>query len=269
MVNKNYFDFYGIELIEGTNFLENSTKEKHHIFNQSAIKSFNIENIDDAFITAYGNAKGNIIGIVEDFHFQKLDASISNLGFQLGEPEDFQYLFFKTEALSSSDVTALLSKVEKVWQEFIPDWPMEYGFQDQTLKELYEDEVRFSKIVILASIIALVIACIGLLGISIYSIEKRIKEIGVRKVNGAKIIELLALLNSSFAKYVFVSFIVSCPVSYLLVNKLFQNFAYKTELSWWIFAVAGLFTLSIALFTVSFQSYRAASKNPVEALRYE
>ncbi len=268
-VDKGFFDFYGIKFVEGTSFRENSMDEKHHIFNESAIRSFGIDNINSAFITSFNNASGDIIGVVEDFNFQKLEVSVTNLGFLLGNPEDLNYLCLKTDALSASALNKLIKNIEKTWDTFCPDWPMEYGFQDQTLNEMYEAEVRLSRIVILASIIALFIACIGLLGISIFTIERRIKEIGVRKVNGARNSQVILLLNKDFAKWVIIACIFSVPLAYYFLGKWLDNFAYKTPLSWWIFATAGVTSLTIALLTVSWQSWRAATRNPVESLKYE
>ena len=119
------------------------------------------------------------------------------------------------------------------------------------------------------SIIAILIACIGLFGLSSILLNKRTKEIGIRKVNGAKISEVIIMLNKDFAKWVAIAFVIACPISYFAMTKWVENFAFKTSLSWWIFALAGLLALGIALLTVSWQSWRAATKNPVEALKYE
>jgi putative ABC transport system permease protein len=134
---------------------------------------------------------------------------------------------------------------------------------------MYRSEERFAKTIGLFAVLAIVISCIGILGLAIFSSERRIKEIGIRKVNGAKISEVMTMLNRDFVKWVFIASVIAIPVSWYAMNKWLENFAYKTELSWWIFALAGLLALGIALLTVSFQSYKAAVKNPVESLRYE
>jgi putative ABC transport system permease protein len=119
------------------------------------------------------------------------------------------------------------------------------------------------------SILCIIVACMGLLGITLFMLEKRTKEIGIRKVNGARISEVLVMLNRDFVKWVAIAFVIATPIAWYAMHQWLQNFAYKTNLSWWIFALAGLLALGIALLTVSWQSWRAARRNPVEALRYE
>jgi putative ABC transport system permease protein len=136
-------------------------------------------------------------------------------------------------------------------------------------KNIYEKEFKLMKLIIVASLLSIIMAALGLFGLSYYFIGKRIKEIGIRKVNGAKTIEILQLLNQDFIKWVIIAFIIAAPTAYIVMTKWLQNFAYKTTLSWWVFAIAGFTVLLIALITVSWQTFRAARRNPVEALRYE
>ena len=145
----------------------------------------------------------------------------------------------------------------------------QYTFLTDEIETLYQKEKRLSQIYIIFTIIAFLISATGLFAISLYDTRKRTKEIGVRKVNGAKVSEILALLNKDFLKWVAIAFVIACPIAYYVMYKWLENFAYKTNLSWWIFALAGLLALGIALLTVSWQSWRAATRNPVEALRYE
>jgi putative ABC transport system permease protein len=137
------------------------------------------------------------------------------------------------------------------------------------LQEKYSAEIYLRNLTFLFATLAILIAMLGILGMSVFSITKRTKEIGIRKVNGAKISEVLVMLNRDFVKWVAIAFIIATPIAYYAMNKWLENFAYKTNLSWWIFALAGLLALGIALLTVSWQSWRAATRNPVEALRYE
>jgi putative ABC transport system permease protein len=159
--------------------------------------------------------------------------------------------------------------VESVWNTFSNEWPFEYYFLDQTLDNLYKADRTFSKVFLLLTLLSVFIGSLGLFSTSIFIAEMRTKEIGIRKVNGAKIMEILAMLNKDFVKWVAVAFVIATPVAYYAMSKWLENFAYKTELSWWFFALAGLLALGIALLTVSWQSWRAATRNPVEALRYE
>jgi putative ABC transport system permease protein len=159
--------------------------------------------------------------------------------------------------------------VQKLFNEVNPGEPFEYTFLADDIEAMYQKEKRLSEIYILFTIIAYSISSLGLFAISLYDTRRRTKEIGIRKVNGAKISEILAMLNKDFAKWVIIAFIIAAPVAYFAMHQWLENFAYKTELSWWIFALAGLLALGIALLTVSWQSWKAATRNPVEALRYE
>ena len=142
-------------------------------------------------------------------------------------------------------------------------------FYDDFFQSMYEKEEKLASSITLFSLIAIVLTCMGILG-QIFMISlNRVKEIGIRKINGARVSEVLVMLNRDFIKWVFISFVIATPIAYYAMNKWLENFAYKTDLSWWIFALAGLLALGIALLTVSWQSWRAATRNPVEALRYE
>jgi putative ABC transport system permease protein len=134
---------------------------------------------------------------------------------------------------------------------------------------MYKGEERLAAAIRLFAVLAIMISCLGILGLAEFSIKRRIKEIGIRKVNGARIGEIISLLNKDFVRWVLLAFIIAVPVSWYIMNLWLKNFAYRTNLSWWIFALAGLIALGIALFTVSWQSLRAATRNPVESLRYE
>jgi putative ABC transport system permease protein len=150
-----------------------------------------------------------------------------------------------------------------------PSFPVEISFLDQAVEKMYQSELQFRKAFSLFSTCAIIICCLGILAMSLFVCQHRIKEIGIRKVNGAKAIEILGLLNQDFVQWVTLAFIIACPIAWHIMNKWLESFAYKTELSWWVFAMAGAVALTIALLTVSWQSWRAATRNPVESLRYE
>ena len=147
--------------------------------------------------------------------------------------------------------------------------PLEFSFFKTNLETVYDKEKKLSYIFTLFTVIAIIIACLGIYGLAVFSISKRTKEIGIRKVNGATISEIMYMLNIVFAKRVLISFVITCPIGYYFMSKWLEGFAFKTALSWWVFALAGGITLIIALLTVSWESYKAATRNPVEALRDE
>jgi putative ABC transport system permease protein len=268
-VDSGFFSLMGLKIIEGPGFKTSSDREKDHIFNQTALKEFGIANINKARVSSYSNAPGNIVGIVQDFNYLSFHSPIKPMAFVYKNPENLGYAYLKLSNVSSENINTVLKKAGNIWKQFVPDWPFEYYFLDQALAILYEKDQNFAGISFALTILAVFIACLGLFGITMFLIESKIKEIGIRKVNGAKVSEILTMLNKDFVKWVAIAFVIATPVAWYAMNKWLENFAYKTTLSWWIFALAGLLALGIALLTVSWQSWRAATRNPVEALRYE
>ncbi len=170
---------------------------------------------------------------------------------------------------SSKDMKPVIDLLRKQWEATETTYPFEYHFLDEEYEALYKTQEQAGILALWAMGIALFLTVAGLWGMARYSSDLRTKEIGVRKVNGATIFEVLRLLNAEFIKWVLISFVIAVPVAWYFTNLWLQSFVLKTALSWWIFALAGLFAISIAIFTVTWQSWRAASRNPVEALRYE
>ena len=204
-------------------------------------------------------------GIIGDFHFKTLHKEIEPLFLYVRE-ERPGYLAVK---LNTKDIRSSVKFIRHQWNNIVPDSPFEYFFYDSFYDQLYKKEALFGKIIFIFSAMAILIACMGLFGLAAFFTERRTKEIGIRKVNGAVISEILTMLNSEFIKWVLISFVIATPVSWYAMHKWLENFAYKIEISWWIFVLAGLLALGIALLTVSWQSWRTATRNPVEALRYE
>jgi len=159
--------------------------------------------------------------------------------------------------------------IETVWNKFAADYPLEINFVNDQIQELYQDDQNLALALNLFSLLAIVTASMGLFTLTVLSMNRRIKEIGLRKVNGASTTEILAMLNKDFIKWVAIAFVIAVPIAWYSMQKWLENFAYKTNLSWWIFALTGLLTLGIAVLTVSWISWQAATKNPVDALRHE
>lgn len=263
-VDPNFINLMGINIKQGRNFSKNHKSDNHaYILNEKALQKFGWKNPIGKFMDI--TEKGEVIGIVEDFHFRSLHNKIEPVALKIF-PDVCNYLYIKASSNSPSEV---LSDIEDTWAELFPNRPFEYTFLNSNLDEVYKRENKESKISNFLGLLSILIAALGILGISSLIVTKRTKEIGIRKVNGAKIFEILSLLNSDFIKWVILAFILTCPIAWYAMAKWLQNFAYKTEISWWIFALAGAIALVIALFTVSWQSWRAACRNPVEALRYE
>jgi putative ABC transport system permease protein len=211
-----------------------------------------------------GGKNYNVIGIVNDFHLGSL--KYEQLPVIMRVTDRAEYLAVRIRPESARQV---VESARKDWEGLNDKVPFDYFFLDNSFNAQYKTEERLSKLVGLFSAISVIIACFGLLGLVSFAAVRRRKEIGIRKVNGAKISEILTMLNKDFVKWVAIAFVVATPVAYYAMHKWLESFAYKTSLSWWIFALAGLLALGIALLTVSWQSWRAATRNPVEALRYE
>jgi putative ABC transport system permease protein len=255
----------GIRLSEGRNFEKRNTSDNNAcLINETAITRIGITNPLSATISGRP-----IIGVVKDFHIQSLYYKVGSVVI-LNAPENktgmasIQFL-----AYNSHQIAAYLSFLKTSWEDLSPSQPFEYEFLDQRLKGMYEKDERLMKVFSSFSILSILIACLGLFGLILFISETKIKEIGIRKINGAKVSEIMFMLNKDFIKWLIVAFVIATPVAWYAMHKWLENFAYKTTLSWWIFALAGLLALGIALLTVSWQSWRAATRNPVEALRYE
>jgi putative ABC transport system permease protein len=211
-----------------------------------------------------------IVGVVEDFHAQSLQKSIENVIFgNFSGLINEMAIKINPTIINSDGYQELIKKLQTEWDGVFPNDIMNFRFFDEKIASLYTDEKNTSNLIQLFAIIAILIGSLGLYGLISFIISQKTKEIGIRKVNGAKVSEMLILVNKDFAIYFATAFVISCPIAYYFMDKWLQNFAYKTELSWWLFALAGVVGLLISLITVSGQTFSAANKNPVEALRHE
>jgi len=206
-----------------------------------------------------------IVGVVKDFNFRPLHYPIGPMVLT-NNPENIMTMNVK---IAPENRAETLKYIRDTYQKHRDQRAFSYSFFEDLLAEKYKDETRLKNITIAFSILAIVISVLGILGMAVFAITRRTKEIGIRKVNGAKVSEVMLMLNKDFIKWVGISFVIATPIAWYAMHKWLENFAYKTELSWWIFGLAGLMALGIALLTVSWQSWKAATRNPVEALRYE
>jgi len=266
-VDPDYLKTLEIKIKNGRNFSSENPADKKatYLINETAIKLYGLKNPLGQVIVPGNGIKGQIIGIINDFHYRGLNYEQTPL-ILFYTPEYKNYINIK---LISSNIEGGLEKIRMTWEEICPAFSFEYEFLDVTYDLQYQTERKFENLLFSFAILALFIACIGLFGLSVFSIERRTKEIGIRKVNGASTFEIINMLNKDIIKWVIFAFIAACPVAWYSMNKWLQNFAYRTEISRWIFLLAGLIALLIAMATVSWQSWRAATRNPAESLRYE
>jgi putative ABC transport system permease protein len=208
---------------------------------------------------------GRVLGVVENFNINPLKSAVQPLVMHYSALR-FQYLYVRFNQVNAGKLTGFL---ESKFNEFYPKQSFEYSFLDDNLSAMYNSERRLGGIFTYFSLLAILIACLGVLGLSLYSIQQRLKEIGIRKVLGAGVLSITAGLLKEFVKPVFIAAIIATPIVWYMMNKWLEDFAYRTTISWWIFVVAGMSALIIAVLTVSIQAIRAAIANPVKSLRTE
>jgi len=266
-VDDHFFATYGISLPAGDNFAPTMWEDTSNIIiNEAALPYFGFEDAENTIgdILRGGRQVVHVKGIVQDFNQQIMKEEPRPIGF-FNQPANTYY----TIRAEMTDISKLISDLEQLWTSHYPGNPFHYFFLDDFYNEQYEAETRFSGLFLSSSLLAIIIACLGLFGLSAYSIIRRTKEIGIRKTNGAGTSRVMVLLNKGFIIWIAIAFVIASPIAWILMNKWLQNYATKVELSWWIFALAGIIALIIALLTVSWQSWRAANLNPAEALRDE
>ncbi len=271
-VDHDFLKTVGAKFVAGRNFDINFSSDKTTgmIINQSAVIALNLTDPIGKKIVIQNNVSTpnnelEVIGVIEDMQYFTLRESAKPVIYYIRD-------WGKSEIalkLGSGNYSSTLKQIETIWKEIAPQWPFSYQFLDERINYNYKSEINTAKIITGLSGISIFLSVLGILGMILITIQQRTKEIGIRKVNGAKVSEVLAMLNRDFVKWVAIAFVIATPIAYYVMTKWLENFTYKTELRWWIFALAGLLALGIALLTVSWQSWRAATRNPVEALRYE
>ena len=264
--DEDYFDVIDAPFLAGENFSKNPEISKNQIIiNESLLHKLGFTNPSDAIHQLTNRDKKEIVGVVADYHHTSLHENVKPSLF-ICEMNRFAYFMIKSKSkITPSQINVLRDK----WNRIFSDSPFEYTLLETGFNQQYQEDKQLSKVVLLFSILSIFITMMGLTSSCFNNIYTRTKEIGIRKVNGARVTEVLALLNKDFIKWVAVAFAIATPAAYYAMRKWLESFAYKTTLSWWIFALTGLLALGIALLTVSWQSWKAATRNPVEALRYE
>lgn len=236
-----------------------------YVINEKAAARIGYQDPIGKPLTFWGK-KGTIIGVVKDFHFNSLHTPIEPVVFRLTETEPWGLALIRTQPGQTKQA---LASLEAVMKRMNPKFPFSYQFADQEYARMYRSEQVLERLSKYFTALAVLISCLGLLGLAMFTAEQRQKEIGVRKVMGASVTNIVALLSKDFLKLVGVAFLVASPVAWYVLSRMLSNYAYKVDLSWWIFALAGLLAMLIAFLTVSFQSVKAALMNPVKSLRAE
>jgi ABC-type antimicrobial peptide transport system permease subunit len=264
-VERNFIQVMGLQLAEGNGFTGSPADSANFILNETAIKEAGIKAPVIGKRLTFHGIKGVIAGVVKDFHFQNMHRKIVPLLMQY----DKHWRGKMYVRITGKDAPRALAAVEKLWKQFNPDYPFEYTFLDDSFAELYKTDTHVGQLFNCFAIVTIFISCLGLFGLVTFTAESKMKEISVRKVLGASVPNIVTLLSKEFLMLVFIAVAIAFPVAWYGLNSFLQGYAYRTGLSWWVFALAGFITLLIAMLTVSFKCVQAALANPVKSLRNE
>ncbi len=258
-------DVLGLKIMKGRNFSKSfSTDKTRYLINETY--ACELKWVDPAGKYIERNGRHEVVGVVSDFNFASLHENIAPLIITIKPEGEYAYFLIKSKPLQMQEV---VDQIKELWNKLLPDLPFDYFYLDEAYHKVYASEQNLSKLLLLFTALAIFIAFLGLFGLSSFETTRQTKSIGIRKTNGAKTWQIMYILSKDFTIWVVIAFIIACPLAYFVMNKWLQDFAYRTNLSWWVFIVSGAFAMIVAMFTVGWQSWRAASRNPVEALRYE
>jgi len=268
VVDQDFLNIHGIELLFGRNFSEKFVRESEEsvIINEAVANQLGWkEPLGKMYRTAVVAKNGRVIGVVKNFNFQSLHHSIQPL-ILMFDPNLCRYLSLK---IDSSDIKSTISFVRETVEAFKPDYPFTYFFLDDSFNEMYQEEQNQGKLFGIFTMLAIFISCLGLFGLASFAVETRTKEVGIRKVLGASISSIMMLISKGLTRCVFFANIFAWPFAYFVAHKWLENFAYRVTLGMWIFFLSGLASLAIALLTICCQTVKAATSDPVASLRYE
>jgi putative ABC transport system permease protein len=271
LVDHDYLEVYGIKLLKGRNFSREYATDDGlaFIINESLAKDLGL---DDPIGQSAGHAwypddsLGTIIGVTEDFNFNSLHYQVNTLSMVVHTDWGYNEMSVK---LNGANIGQSLKDLENVYGQFVSKYPFNYEFLDDHFQNLYKTDQQMGYVITIMAVLSIFIGCLGLFGLASISTERRIKEVGIRKVLGASTLGLMALLSRNFARLVVISLVFATPLAILFLNDWLTNFAYRIDIDPFIFMVGGLIALVIALMTISYHVIRATKSNPVKALKYE
>ncbi|MDP3850414.1 MAG: ABC transporter permease [Luteolibacter sp.] len=270
-VDHDFIPAFQLTMRAGRNFSANTAAEATTVIvNEKAARKFGFADAGQAVdsILWVGGKQYRIVGVVNDYHQESLRKEIRPVIFFCGYKWVYEVGYYAIK-VRSGDIRATIADIRRAWRQIYPMEDFDYRFLDETFDQQYRGDRQFGVLFTLFTLLAVFIACLGLYGLATHSISKRTKEIGIRKVNGATTRQIVSMLAGEFTRWVAVAFVIACPAVYLVMEDWLENYAYRISLTWPTFVVAGLLALGIAIVTTLFQAWRAATRNPVDALRYE
>jgi putative ABC transport system permease protein len=269
-IEQDFIKVFKINLLAGNNFSEITGANRNKIIiNESVLPHLGLKTPDEVIghvLKTSNNQNWTIVGVYSDFHQESLHSGIKPAIYFYGHPVDFGNYSIR---ISPHKMKETIGIIEKEWTAIYPYDPFDYVFEDLYIDNLYKQDLHFGQLIIIFTVLSVFIASLGLLGLIMIISAKNTKSIGIRRVSGATVTEIIFLLTKSFLKWVSIAFLIAVPLGYFIMEKWLENFAYRTEISWWIFLITGLLTLLITTSTVLWQTWQAATRNPVEALRSE
>jgi putative ABC transport system permease protein len=268
-VDYDYVDQFKIKMVAGRSFSRSfgTDTAQAMLINEAAVKLFGYSSPQQAIGRRFKQwgREGKIVGVMKDFHFRSLQEVIKPLTMRI----ELRNLDLITVKVSPKNLSSTLAQIENKWKVLIPNRPYNYYFLDEFFDRQYRSEQRFGKLFFNFAVLAIFISCLGLLGLASYSTLQRTREIGIRKVLGASVTGIVNLLSFDFLKLVIASFFIAMPLAWYFMHKWLQDFAYRIDISWWVFVLAGILAIMVAIATISFQAIKAAMSNPVKSLRSE
>jgi putative ABC transport system permease protein len=267
-----FLDTLKLEMAQGRFFSKEFTTDSHAaVLNEKSAELLGWEDPIGKKINNWASKKGNfvVIGVIKDYHYESLHQEIRPQALFLSGGYYTNVERYISVRLNTENISGTIKHIESKWKEFAPQMPFEYSFLDQDYDNLYMNERQTRKLFSIFSFLAIFIACLGLFGLASFIADQKTKEIGIRKVLGASVTRIVKNLNKSFLKWVLIANLIAWPIAWFAMNRWLENFAYRIGLSWWMFVLAAVLAVFIALLTVSFQTVKAALKNPIDSLRYE
>jgi putative ABC transport system permease protein len=266
--DEEFFSIMGIHPVSGSLYSDDQINNKIRIVvNESFMREYNISDLSEIGTFTLQGKNAEVVGIIKDFHYKPVNVKIAPLLIMNDNAYTYCIVHFNTRDFGALD--KMTRQIKKIVSEISPSFPVEISFLDNAIQNMYISELRFRRTVLILAFAAIVICCMGILAISISECERRVKELGIRKVNGAKASEIMLMLNKKLVLWVIVAFLIATPVEWYLMKLWLRSYIYKTEISGWIFIVAGFSALIIAMLTTSWHTLRAATRNPVDSMRYE
>jgi ABC-type antimicrobial peptide transport system permease subunit len=270
MCDENYVPLYDLRIVAGRNILH-SDSAREFLVNETAARELGFKNAGEAIgkpiLNGMNDATGTIVGVLKDFHSKSLHDRINP--FFLSSYKPYERAISIKLAAADLHFSQVITDIENSWKEIYPDKKFEYSFFDETIARLYTEEQTTAKLVNTAVILAIFISCMGLFGLATFSARQRTKEIGIRKILGAGILDITSMLSIDFLKLIGIAIVIASPVAWYFTQRWLDDFAYRISINAWIFVIAASFLIGIALLTISLQTIRAAAANPVKSLRTE